>query len=73
MYKLWQHKYFPLHEFDEAMEQIADLGRTHQLKVTSHQRLADAKSGSSSHNVDRASQTSPPHVLQVYRSIPSYP
>ncbi|BDA44913.1 probable chromosome segregation in meiosis protein 3 at N-terminal half [Coccomyxa sp. Obi] len=33
MYKSWQRKYFPLHDFDEAIHQIADLGRSHRLKV----------------------------------------
>ena len=35
MYRLWQRKHFPLHGFDEALDQIADIGRTNQLKVTS--------------------------------------
>ncbi len=35
MYKLWQAKHFPLHDFDEAMEQIADLGKSNRLKVCS--------------------------------------
>ncbi|KAK9908554.1 hypothetical protein WJX75_009640 [Coccomyxa subellipsoidea] len=33
MYKDWQRKFFPLHGFDEAMHQIADLGRSNRLKV----------------------------------------
>ena len=35
MYRLWQRKHFPLHGFDEALDQVADIGRTNQLKVTS--------------------------------------
>ena len=35
MYRLWQRKHFPLHGFDEALDQIADIGKTNQLKVTS--------------------------------------
>ena len=35
MYRLWQRKHFPLHGFDEALDQIADIGRTNQLKVIS--------------------------------------
>ena len=34
MYKIWQQKHFPLHGFDEALDQIADIGKTNQLKVT---------------------------------------
>lgn len=34
MYKIWQRKHFPLHGFDEALDQIADIGKTNQLKVT---------------------------------------
>ncbi|CAL8469344.1 g8885 [Coccomyxa elongata] len=33
MYRSWQRKYFPRHDFDEAIHQIADLGRSHRLKV----------------------------------------
>lgn len=33
MYKSWQQKHFPLHDFDEAMLQIADLGKSNRLKV----------------------------------------
>ncbi len=34
MYRSWQRKYFPRHDFDEAIHQIADLGRSHRLKVS---------------------------------------
>ena len=34
MYKIWQQKHFPLHGFDEALDQIADIGKTNQLKVS---------------------------------------
>lgn len=33
MYALWAQKHFPLHGFDEAMDQIADLGKSNRLKV----------------------------------------
>ena len=33
MYRLWQRKHFPLHGFDEALDQVADLGRSNRLKV----------------------------------------
>ena len=33
MYKIWQKKHFPLHGFDEALDQIADIGKTNQLKA----------------------------------------
>ena len=33
MYALWAEKHFPLHSFDEAMDQIADLGKSNRLKV----------------------------------------
>ena len=45
MYKIWQQKHFPLHGFDEALDQIADIGKTNQLKVSqAHQtRLHSSK------------------------------
>ena len=33
MYRVWQKKHFPLHGFDEALDQIADIGKTNQLKA----------------------------------------
>ena len=41
MYRIWQQKHFPLHGFDEALDQIADIGKTNQLKVVSHCKLAE--------------------------------
>ena len=34
MYRIWQQKHFPLHGFDEALGQIADIGKTNQLKAS---------------------------------------
>lgn len=36
MYRIWQQKHFPLHGFDEALDQIADIAKTNQLKVSCH-------------------------------------